>query len=200
MAANRIQEWRERRGLTQEQLGELVGTTQATIQRLEKRPIEKVRIEWIMVLARALRIDEVDLLPIALAKRLEDDVRANPKRQMSRVLSNRGLASYVVMTDNVARAGFQVGARILIDTTEGVAANIKAGDVVLAQIGVRSNPTAKYRVLRQYVNGVLTTNRPAGCNNFSFAVDDDQLDVTIEGIAELDDLSNDADPANTPSS
>jgi transcriptional regulator with XRE-family HTH domain len=61
---NRIRELRERAGLSQAQLAELVGTTQAQIARLEKGE-RRLTVDWMARIARALMLRPSDLLPNA---------------------------------------------------------------------------------------------------------------------------------------
>jgi transcriptional regulator with XRE-family HTH domain len=58
---NRIKKLRKARGLTQEELGDLMGTTGATVQRLEnsKRGLSE---KWMRKLGDALEVSTVDLL------------------------------------------------------------------------------------------------------------------------------------------
>lgn len=59
---NRIAEWRERRGMSQETLAEFCNTTRQTISRLEKGHVQLTQ-KWMGQLAHALRIQPPDLLP-----------------------------------------------------------------------------------------------------------------------------------------
>lgn len=58
---NRIAEWREARGLTQEELAERCDTTHATISRLE-RGARQLSEKWLRLIGRALRVPMADLL------------------------------------------------------------------------------------------------------------------------------------------
>lgn len=58
---NRLKEWRELRGLTQEQLAETVGTTPLVIANFElgQRGLSE---RWLLILSRALNIDRAELV------------------------------------------------------------------------------------------------------------------------------------------
>lgn len=60
---NRIREWRKARGLTQEQLGEMVGTTKAVISHLELGS-RGLYSEWLTKIADALSVPPAALLPM----------------------------------------------------------------------------------------------------------------------------------------
>jgi transcriptional regulator with XRE-family HTH domain len=59
--ALRIRHWRRERGLTLKELAKLVGTSEATLSRLETNRM-KVSTDWLMRLARALDVQAADLL------------------------------------------------------------------------------------------------------------------------------------------
>jgi transcriptional regulator with XRE-family HTH domain len=67
---NRIRELRERAGLSQAQLAELVGTTQAEISRLETGE-RRLTVDWMARIARALMLRPSDLLPTAAVPEVE---------------------------------------------------------------------------------------------------------------------------------
>lgn len=58
---NRIREWREKRGLTLERLGEATGTSTQQISRLEHGQ-RRLTDEWLGRLATALSVDKADLI------------------------------------------------------------------------------------------------------------------------------------------
>jgi len=59
---NRIKEWRDRRKLTQEQLGQMVGSSGQQIYKLEKSQ-RSLRQYWLEKLALALQVEPHELLP-----------------------------------------------------------------------------------------------------------------------------------------
>ncbi len=58
----RLREWREKRGLTQEELAEMVGTRQATISGLETGQTQRIEFDLLQRLADALRCKPKDLI------------------------------------------------------------------------------------------------------------------------------------------
>jgi transcriptional regulator with XRE-family HTH domain len=65
---NRLRQLRTERGLTQEKLGELIGTTGATVQRLESGNRQLTEV-WIKRLCKALKIEVADIFgPVDLDK------------------------------------------------------------------------------------------------------------------------------------
>ena len=66
-AANRVKEWRERRGMTLQQLGESLDTSSVQIARLENGE-RKLSPEWLEKLGAALNCIPAELLPAHLYK------------------------------------------------------------------------------------------------------------------------------------
>lgn len=58
----RIKEWRRKRGITQEQLAELIETSYKYIQRIEGKSPPDIRLTTILRLAKALKIKPAELL------------------------------------------------------------------------------------------------------------------------------------------
>jgi len=58
----RIKEWRRKRGITQEQLAELVETSYKYIQRIEGKNPPDIRLTTIVRLAKALKVKPAELL------------------------------------------------------------------------------------------------------------------------------------------
>ena len=67
MTKNRVREFREARGLSQEQLGELLGTEPSTVSRLE-RGDRKLTEPWLRRLGKALDVPAGELLAEAGGK------------------------------------------------------------------------------------------------------------------------------------
>lgn len=58
----RIKECRKRRGITQEKLAELVGTSYKYVQRIESKNPPDVRLSTIIKIAKALKVKPAELL------------------------------------------------------------------------------------------------------------------------------------------
>lgn len=69
---NRIEEFRNKKGYTREQLAELCDTTETTIYRLEVEIME-LKPEWLYKLGNALEVYPVELLPLDWQKPREVD-------------------------------------------------------------------------------------------------------------------------------
>ena len=76
---NRIREWREARGLSQEKLGEAVGTSGQQISRLEKST-RRLTTDWMERLSVALTIEAPELM--ARAKTGRDQTQPSPKSEL----------------------------------------------------------------------------------------------------------------------
>lgn len=58
----KIKEFRRKRGITQEQLAELIDTSYKYLQRLESKNPPDIRLSTIIRLAKALRVKPAELL------------------------------------------------------------------------------------------------------------------------------------------
>lgn len=176
----RIKQLREQRGMTQEQLAKLCGTQQPQIAKLENGE-RRITSEWMQILARALNVRPAELFEIAVAE-LEDDItpgNANDFKVPIAALTKRGLAVYVVETDNVARAGYPRGSVIVIDKGATREA-LQPGDVV-ALTAERPDGTLA-TILRQYLPpGLLCTNRES--SNSTMEWDGGTISLELIGAA-----------------
>ncbi|MDD5005057.1 MAG: helix-turn-helix transcriptional regulator [Candidatus Omnitrophica bacterium] len=62
MLGKKIKELRRKRGITQEQLAELIGTSYKYLQRIESKNPPDVRLTTIVRLAKALKVKPAELL------------------------------------------------------------------------------------------------------------------------------------------
>ena len=60
----KIKEFRRKRGITQEQLAELIGTSYKYLQRIEGKNPPDIRLTTIIRLAKALKIKPAELLKL----------------------------------------------------------------------------------------------------------------------------------------
>ena len=180
---NRIRELREARGLTQQQLADACGTTQPTIDRLEKG-IRQLTEKWMQRLASALQVEPADLLATALTAGLSEDAAPYVPRDTaisSAALAQRGLAHFLVKSPVVELAGVPAGTVILIDMTPDAAKNLKTGDIVVAQVYDNDDALKATTIVRQFVApALLTTNRHG--TNTAFNMADAPFDVSIKGV------------------
>lgn len=58
----KIKEYRKKRGITQERLAELIGTSYKYIQRIEGKNSPDIRLSTIVRLAKALKVKPTELL------------------------------------------------------------------------------------------------------------------------------------------
>lgn len=179
---NRIKQIRERRGLTQDQLAELVDTTQPTIMRLE-RGQRKLTVEWMQRLAKALKCRPEELLSSAVIAGLSEDATpyvSDDKSVSAKSLASRGLAHFTVTSDAVELAGIGAGTVILIDMTPEAVAKVSTGDIVVAQ-AYGEELTDAVTIVRQFVApSLLVTNRSTG--NVATSLIDPDYDVAIKGV------------------
>jgi|SRR5688572_7869992 transcriptional regulator with XRE-family HTH domain len=156
---NRIEEWRELRGMRQEDLAERCGTSAAQIGKLERRE-RRLTTGWMMRIAEALDIYPSDLLDMA-AMAGGPDVKPSSGPHAG-ALSRRGLRFYEVITDVLSDAGIEEGKTILADHSPETVDKAVTGDVVIVELR-RGNKSEPMLALRIFVApDLLTTNRAGG--------------------------------------
>lgn len=168
---NRIRELREARGWSSDYLARLLGTTGATVRRLEIGQ-QNLTVEWMQRLAKALQVWPSDLLAQAAAADVRDEV-ATVATEATPALATGGITTYRVISDSVTAAGIAVDTIIAVDGR----ATPTAGDVCLIEIaGLDGTP---HYVLRQWLPpGLLVTNR-AGANT---AMQCDDIGARVVGV------------------
>ena len=180
---NRIRQIREKRGLTQAQLADRVGTTQPTIMRLENGK-RRLTVEWMRKIAKALDVLPEELLSTAVLAGLQEDARpyqSDDKSISHPALAARGLAHFVITSDALQGAGLQPGTVILIDMTPGALQAMKTGDVIVAQAYDVGGGLTATTIVRQFVApGLLVTNRQRA--NVAMSLDDPDYDIAIKGV------------------
>jgi transcriptional regulator with XRE-family HTH domain len=132
---NRIREFRERSGLTGEELAERIGTSSAQIYKLETGQ-RRLTQAWLEKLADALGCRAVDLIenvprfgPDDVADMLNE---LDPAIGMAMVAGR--MTPYRVTGDSVAYMGVVEGQTIVINSSPEAIANLKTNDIVLAQL------------------------------------------------------------------
>lgn len=183
---NRIRQIRENRSFSQTQLAEMIGTSQPTINRLEKGQ-RKLTVEWMQKIAAALQVAPSDLLPeAALAEFREDAEPYIPEgnAEMASSLLALGFSYYKVKTSCLSQAGLPPGKVVLIDGTAAGVEGRRTGDIVLAQASYISDPKqplCAVIILRQFVApGLLITNH-IGSNTIR-SIDSPDVKIVIMGV------------------
>jgi transcriptional regulator with XRE-family HTH domain len=181
---NRIKELRDLQGLSQEELGKRVGTTQPQIQRLETGE-RKLTEDWMRRIAKGLGCRPADLLTVAIMAEFENEVVPffpDAMQDLAKPLKARNLAYFRVKTDALTLADVPREMVILVDQSEKAINERKTGDILLLQVTGQNSKRRSVRLVRQYVAPrMLTTNR-AG-TNVSFGLDEQAFNVEIKGVA-----------------
>lgn len=181
---NRLSYWRKKRGLTQEQLADLVGTSQPNIGRLEAGK-QELTLDWMQKLALPLGVQPMDLVSLAVVAELRDDVELCEEginADVAAAIRSRGFSTYRVKTKSLSEAGVDVGAIIVIDTAASSRDTVKTGSVVLAHARSNDDADAHGLILRQFLEpALLTTNRKG--RNVSMRLDDEEITVVLIGVA-----------------
>lgn len=159
---NRIKQWRERRGFSQAELARRIGTSQPNLQRYEIG-VQKLTVEMMALIADALGVTPLDLLPIAVAADLRNDIEPRAIQADASILAllaAKSLVPHVMLTDAVELLGFPAGAAVVVDKTIRDVSQLRTGDVAVITAASIENPLRTYRIARMFVAPLtLVTNR-----------------------------------------
>lgn len=181
---HRIREIRESKGLSMAQVAEKIGTTQASVSRIETGQRELTE-GWMRSIAKALEVDPIDLIEMAAFVDLRDEVAATELAvpgPISGLLNSREIEFLHLVASNVSLAGYERGADVAFVCSGDVPTRVKTGDIVLVRVRRRSDGTT-VRIVRQFIApSSLATNR-AG-RNVIINLDEPRFEIEILGIAE----------------
>lgn len=179
MDDNRIKHWRKKRGLSGAEVARRIGTSQPNFYRLESGQ-QQLTVELMRRLAAALDISPIDLLPVAIAAGIDNELeRATiaTSPALHKVLASRGLSSFTVRKSRVTRAGVQPGETVIADTSDAAIKAAKTGDLVIL------NVIGDNLVLRQFVAPSLATTNWEGANTVIDIADPDLTAVIVGVVA-----------------
>lgn len=177
---NRIRALRQERKLSTYALADLVGTTQATIQRLETGK-RKLTVDWMQRIARALDVKPTELLAPIVLDDDEGDVEIyNPTDdRAAAALGAAGRQMFKVMTRAVDYEGIKLNDVVAVDCTKTDETMVLTGDIVLAAV-ISAGTLQKRYILRVFVKPcLLTTN--SSKQNYT-PIDMHKVDVQIVGV------------------
>ena len=159
MVTHRIRDLRERRGLSQERLGALIGRSKSVISRIEDGTTQlditvatKIAAALDVSLAEVLAIETNGgprLAPGGFADDLVPYV-AGPDDPLAR-LAGPNQCQYTVATDAVAGAGVAKGDIVVMDESAAACARVKPLQVVRVLYHPPDNPEQALELLRQFV-------------------------------------------------
>lgn len=176
---NRIEELRNARGWTQQDLADRMSTSQQQVGRLEdeKRRLTK---DWLERAADALEVRIEDLFEQSDRAALVDDVSPVDDEtvgSIAQALAKRGLRVYRVEADSVAESGIARGTLVTVDETpQGIEA-AQTGDIVAIEAGLGDKRT----LLRVLVRPSLVTTNRADRNSV-FRIDNPAMDARLVGV------------------
>lgn len=193
---NRIRHLRKLKSWSAADLAARVGTTQPTIQRLEKGQ-QALTVEWMQRIAKALSVTPADLLETALVAGLETELEPVPLSndpEAQRALFQRGLKRFRVTGESLISLGVRPGASYLFDTSAARLKAVRTGDIVAAEAIDFETMATPALIVRQFMApGLLTTNKPG--RNAAFSIGDDSVQARIVGVMEPPTPAADGDPA-----
>lgn len=176
---NRIREIREAAGLSSDELAEMVGTTGATIRRLETGARE-LTLAWMRKISEALKVTPGDLIATAAVAEIADEVEGITSKDVPQsvalAMAARGLRVYRVLTRSVISAGINPGDIVTVDEDPASIEAVKGLDIVIAEIGLD-----RTKVIRQFVPpDILIQNR--GGSVIGLSLQDPMLTPRIVGV------------------
>lgn len=157
MTANRIAELRRRKGLTQEELAERIGTHQPTVQRWEAG-LRFPRGHFLQRLAEVLGVRPADLISAVTAAETANEIVQIDSPGINSALKSIGLSTWRVIADSLNRIGIASNAVILVKNVEGSLEGIGPGSIVVLEA-----PDGA-RVIRQFLPPSLVTTNRSGTN------------------------------------
>jgi len=155
-AMNSIRKWREVRGLSQGQLADKIGVTQAALSRWEtgERYPGKTNLR---ALADALDVRPADLIDDIVDVDLRPEL-VEVEVVLASTLRKLGYRSFRVLADSVCLSGIKVNDVVLVDMEPSRLANVPSGSTVAVE--AMSEEGTKVLVLRQFIApSLITTNR-----------------------------------------
>lgn len=177
---NRIRELRRARGWTTLDLADRIGTTNATISRLETGE-RRLTVEWMNRIAAAFGVVPANLLDERPETARTADIGPPDAGYaiLAGALGKRGLRVYRVLSDAVRDAGIEPGTPITVDETPSAIEAAQDGDCVVVDVQDGSEPPV--RLLRQFIRPrTLITNRPGAVH--WLVLDDPAISAKIIGV------------------
>jgi transcriptional regulator with XRE-family HTH domain len=160
---NRIRQLREKRGLTQGALADLMGVAQSTVNRYEKGE-RFPKGEHLRSLAHHLGVRPADIIDAITVADVENELVENTTDAgvHASALQRMGLRSFTVTSDSVTRAGIPKGSRKLVATSPESITNLTAGQIVVLSTVDLSG--ANVLVIRQFLPPNLAVTNRDGLN------------------------------------
>lgn len=190
MTRNRIRELREGKGLTQEQLGKLVGRSKYVIGRIEegKTPL---KVEMARKLADALEVPLPDIFTEPRVSDFQEEAApyvSQGESQIIRAIRRRNLEPWTIKSDSLEALGIRPGDMRLFDHGQEAVDSVRTGDVVIVQLYDRKDPMLATTVIRQFVApGLIVTNRKG--TNLAMTLDNPSFEGVIKGVM-VDDVEH----------
>lgn len=179
---NRIREIREALGLTVDQLASEVGTSGATISRLETGE-RRLTVDWMQKIAQALKVSPSELIANAVLAELAPDIEPAVIDALGKAAiaaAKHGVKFYRVIGNSVERTGIAPGEMIAVDHIEDATDSASNEDVLVVAIG-----DAGTLVLRQFLApDLLVTNRDGA--NVVISTGDRTVKARVMGIVMRD--------------
>jgi transcriptional regulator with XRE-family HTH domain len=156
MIVNRIKELRTARKITLQQMADAVGSSVATVQRVEKGGVDLVH-ELVEPIAAVLGVPWYELLcePVGTANAPGLSESAAPfapdhGHALARMPLGATEAMFIAQSDTLDAIGIKAGDVIICDVGRDAVRNVATGDVVVAQL-YGSDLTTATTVLMQFV-------------------------------------------------
>lgn len=185
IVTNRIRELREAAGLSMEKLGERIGASTSTINRLEKGGTDLIS-EWLPPLARELGVRwweliEIDDAPAAPGLAEEASLFVpEPGHPLARFGRGPTADLWTVGTDALDAIGIHRGDIVVVDIGAVAVAGVTNGDAVVVQLMDPADPARATTLVRQFIEPdlLITNSRTRNERMLNRRIDD----VRIKGV------------------
>lgn len=154
---NRIKELRDAKGMTQEDLAALMGTSQQRLGRLEREQ-RRLNQHWLEKAAAALEVRIEDIIDTDGEEPDVSEVSGGALSPISQAIARRGLAIFTCDTDAVSEMGVNAGDVLTVDCTDSAISTVATGNLVLVEL------KDGRILLRVFVMPSLVTTNRRGAN------------------------------------
>lgn len=191
MIVNRMQDLREARGMTLEQLAAAVRSSKTTVQALEQGNRALVH-KLVEPIAKALGVDWIELLTMpappaaaAPARGFAESAAAfkpAPGHELHGIKLGPLESLFQVRDESMAAIGIHKGDLLLVDVSAKAVRGIQTGDTVIAQV-YGPGLTDAVTIVREYIAPSLLITNPGTGTIEHIDLTAGAVDAAIKGVA-----------------
>lgn len=145
---NRIKQLRLERGLTFQQVGDRIGSSGSTIQKLERGQMQ-LHLKWVERIAEAFDVDPLSVITDKYPRAQQQSlVPMSPDITEGDCAAGSGPQSFVAKADVLSDLGILSGDTLLVDTSGQNA--LESGSIVIAEWSGKDG--SRVMLLRQFID------------------------------------------------